>query len=454
MIRRLTLIAVCVATGASHPPLAGAADDPLPPGAALRLGDTRFLVGGPVERLEFSPDAKHLTAWAVPAGSREARLKTTWDAATWQPVRTTDDVQLVGAVVRWQPTSIPDSTRGVVVTLEGVAVVRDFETGKDVVRLTGHYSRVTAVAVSADGKRIATGAADGLVRVWDTATFRPLTEPKGHSAAVRRVEVSADGRTALTAGLDGTVRLWDLANGRELRAFPASGGVGAFSPDGAAVRLRDGERVVTRDLVTGLEIVPRSEPRGDPWLIPQWLLGQSGLCAAVSPDGRTVVVGRRSGEVELYEVVSCQVRRRLPGHAGGCFDATFTSGGRRLLTAGGDHSALVWGVRVQDVPLTAELRRETNAAKLWDRMTDGNAEAAYAAMARLAADPVAAVRMARLRLRAGLLSDPVAEVRAGELLEAIDTADSRAFLAELASGDPTATRTREARGALTRLRVK
>src|SRR5439155_6561386 len=167
MSRRLILIAALLATGGLHPRLATAADDPLPPGAALRLGDTRFLAGGPVERLEFSPDARHLTAWAVPAGSRDARLKTTWDAATWQPVRTTEDVQLVGAVVRWQPTSIPDSTRGVVVNLDGVAVVRDFETGKDVVRLTGHYSRVTAVAVSADGKRIATGAADGLVRVWD-----------------------------------------------------------------------------------------------------------------------------------------------------------------------------------------------------------------------------------------------------------------------------------------------
>src|SRR5581483_4106339 len=111
------------------------------------------------------------------------------------------------------------------------------------------------------------------------------------------------------------------------------------------------------------------------------------------------------GGVELVEVATGRVRRRLAGHPGGCFDLTFTPDGRRLLSAGADHSALVWGVRVQDVPLSAELRRETNAARLWDQMTDADAAAAYAAMGRLAADPAAAVRMARLRLRPGLLSD-------------------------------------------------
>jgi WD40 repeat protein len=448
MDRRLLLIVACLVAGGSHPRLA--ADD-LPPGASLRLGDARFLAGGAVERLEFSADARTLTAWTAPAGPRDSRWKTAWDSVAWQPVRTADDVQLAGAVVRFQPTSIPNTTHGVVVGPDGGAVVRDFATGNDVVRLNGHHSRVTAVAVSPDGKRIATASADGLVRVWDAETFRPITSPKGHTAAVRRVEVSADGRTALTAAPDGTVRLWDLGTGRELRAFAATDCAAAFTADGAAVRLRDGERIATRDLVTGLEVVSKVEPRGDPFLMSRWLLGQLGKCVAVSPDGRTLVVGRRSGEVQLYETVTGQPRRWL-GHAGGCFDLAFTPDGRRLLTAGGDHSALVWGVRVQDVPLPEALKRETSAARLWEWMTDGNAGLAYAAMARLATDPAATVRMARLRLRPGLLAEPVAEVRAVELLEAIETAEARTLLKELAAGDPGATRTREARAAGQRLK--
>ncbi|MBY0513536.1 MAG: hypothetical protein K2P78_06450 [Gemmataceae bacterium] len=447
MERRLRLVASVLVIGSLAP---GLAADDLPPGAVLRLGDARFLAGGPVERLEFAADGRGLTAWTVPASPRDPRWKTTWDAVAWEPVRTRDDVQLAGAVVRFQPTSIPNTTHAVVVGPDGVAVVRDFATGRDVVRLNGHHTRVTAVAVSPDGKRVATASADGLVRVWDGETFRPLTSPKGHTAAVRRVEVSADGRTALTASPDGTVRVWDLGTGRELRAFAGTDCAAAFTADGTAVRVRDGERVSARDLVTGLEVLSRVEPRADPTLLPRWLVGTWGKCLAVSPDGRTVAVGRRSGEVQLYEAVTGQPRRWL-GHPGGCFDLTFTPDARRLVTAGGDHSALVWGVRVQDVPLPEELRRETSASKLWDWLTGRDAGLAYAAMARLATDPAAAVRMARLRL--GLPIGPVAEVRAVELLEAVGTAEARAYLAELAGGDPREVCTREARVACARLKI-
>ena len=168
MLRRVVLLVVLVPTVAT-------ADEPLPPGAVARLGDTRFLASGLVERLDFSADGKHLTAFA-------RRTPTTWNLITWQPTRTTDDVFRTTAVVRVKPNSLPDSSRGVVIGDDGVAVVRDFETGKDVARLTGHFSKVTATVVSPDGKRIATGSADGLVRVWDSTTLRHWSNRAGTAA--------------------------------------------------------------------------------------------------------------------------------------------------------------------------------------------------------------------------------------------------------------------------------
>lgn len=436
----ISLVAVAMGTAALR------ADEPLPPGALLRLGDTRFLAGGAVARLEFSADGRQLTAWAG-----AAQAKTVWDTSTWEPFRVRDDVTQTGAVARFQPTSIPDSTRGVVIGEDGVAVIHDYRSGKDVVRLTGHHARASAVTVSPDGKRIATGSADGLVRVWDAETYRPVTTPTGHAAAVVHVEVSPDGRTALTTGRDGAARLWDLSNGRELRAFAAPDGIASFTRDGAAVRLRDGDRLVTRDVVTGLQILRSDAPMVDPFAFPKWLAGYAGLRAVVSTDGRCALVARPSGAVDVIELASGQVRRRLV-HPGGCFDLCFTPDGRRLLSAGGDHSALVWGMRLQDVPLAADLKRETNALKLWERVCSADADVAYRAMARLAADPTAAVKIARMRLKTWTAADPVAETRAVELLEALDTADSRAFLKELAAGDPDATRTREAAAALSRAR--
>ena len=44
--------------------------DDLPPGAAMRLGDSRFRAGGEVNELHFSPDGTELTSRVTIAGNR------------------------------------------------------------------------------------------------------------------------------------------------------------------------------------------------------------------------------------------------------------------------------------------------------------------------------------------------------------------------------------------------
>src|SRR5437763_495700 len=81
------------------------AEDTLPPGAVARLGDTRFLAGGSVERLDFSADGTHLTAVTK---TPDLARRTTWNTKTWQPARAAEEVQQVGAIVRLKPNSFPD----------------------------------------------------------------------------------------------------------------------------------------------------------------------------------------------------------------------------------------------------------------------------------------------------------------------------------------------------------
>ncbi|MBN9523601.1 hypothetical protein J0H58_34670 [bacterium] len=399
----------------------------LPPGAVRRLGEARFRAGGAVAELVFSADGSELVSHVPgPDGDRV----TVWDAATGERLRTGVPPRTAGARVRWGASAVPGTDLGVVIGLDGTAVVRDFAAKQDRAKLSGHAARVTAVAASPDGRRLATASADGLIRTWDARTFRPLSTPSGHLGPVRSVEVSPDGRLALTVGADRSARVWDVATGREVRAYPLDeGGAATFTPDGAAVKLRTAERVLTRDLLTGLETARYDLPHVDLFTGPRLL---TGACLALSPDGRVLALGRAGGEVELIETATLGVRRRLTGAGPRCRDAAFTPDGTRLLTAGPGDGVLVWPVRVRDVPLTTELKRETSAAKLWDRLASPDAETAYAAMARLAADPVAAARMARLRL--GAPADVLTATRGVELLEALNTPDARGLLRDLADG--------------------
>lgn len=103
--------------------------------------------------------------------------------------------------------------------------------------LTGRSAEVGAVAVSPDGRMLATGSADKTVRLWDIVTRSPLGSPlTGHRKTITFIVFSPDSRMLATAGGDHTVRLWDVTTHRQLGdPLPAPGDVRpavACTPDG------------------------------------------------------------------------------------------------------------------------------------------------------------------------------------------------------------------------------
>ena len=74
---------------------------------------------------------------------------------------------------------------------------------------------VNALAFTSDGKTLATGGADQVIRLWDVKEGREKSPTAGHHGRVYAAAVAPDGRTVATVGGDATIRLWDRATGRE-----------------------------------------------------------------------------------------------------------------------------------------------------------------------------------------------------------------------------------------------
>jgi WD40 repeat protein/mono/diheme cytochrome c family protein len=80
----------------------------------------------------------------------------------------------------------------------------------------GHLDAAYALAVSPDGKWIATGAYDQKIRLWDTATGKEVALLKGHNGAVNGLSFRPDGKVLASASADRTVKLWSIPKGLRL----------------------------------------------------------------------------------------------------------------------------------------------------------------------------------------------------------------------------------------------
>jgi WD40 repeat protein len=97
---------------------------------------------------------------------------------------------------------------------------------------------VGCMAFAPDGKTLATGSFDGMIRLWDAVTGQKLREMEGHTAAVYSLAFSADGRNLASGSFDKSVRLWEAFSGKTIKAWHGHAGpVGAVSitPNGRVV---------------------------------------------------------------------------------------------------------------------------------------------------------------------------------------------------------------------------
>ncbi|MEQ6119981.1 caspase family protein [Reichenbachiella sp. MALMAid0571] len=96
--------------------------------------------------------------------------------------------------------------------------VVDLQLGKISHTLKGHNNIINDLAISADGKWLATASADQTLGLWDISTIASSSSItargflKGHSGIIQSVDINQNGSRIVSGGTDGIVKAWNTAD--------------------------------------------------------------------------------------------------------------------------------------------------------------------------------------------------------------------------------------------------
>jgi WD40 repeat protein len=244
----------------------------------------------------------------------------------------------------------PDGKRLILCSQDDAVLVRDTEK-KSTTELRGNLSGVNAVAVSPDGRQIASAGWDGTVCVWRTPRQGRADKPvvlRGHGQRVACVAFSPDGRLLASGGDDGQVRLWAAGVNPEYTilgdAFVEASGL-AFRPDGRQLAVATWHLRLTdpRTRVSSGE-VRLFDPAGGANQTPITLHGHDGHVTAIaySADGKLLASGGEDGNVLLWSPDRGVHLRTLDGPKSAVHGLVFV--GDQLASAGEDGKLRLWNI--------------------------------------------------------------------------------------------------------------
>jgi WD40 repeat protein/tRNA A-37 threonylcarbamoyl transferase component Bud32 len=176
----------------------------------------------------------------------------------------------------------------------------------------------------------------GYVRLHRTIDGEPLGDDFGKLVGgVNAVTFDREGRRLALAGLE-RIEIWEVETRHMVRAIPVQPNTKwvyciAFSTDGKLLASGGWDKTIKLwDLATGAEV--------------QTIQGHRGFVEqiAFSPDGRQLASVSEDRSVRLWELATGREQAAFHGHSGSVFALAFHPDGRRILSGGLDGTIKVW----------------------------------------------------------------------------------------------------------------
>ena len=256
-----------------------------------------------VTQVRFSPDGRHLAAIYDDGRIVVRELRTGRTLAAWQAHAGS------GRALAY----LPGGARLVSVGQDGLLRTWDDATGTQVgeVRmgeaLADDVPGPGQIAVSHDGRWIATGDPHGRIRLFAADGLRPLRDLRGHDEEIRGLAFHPNDEVLASISGDQTLRLWDPSTGALTRETAGQESEFVHDADLNGITFSpDGSRIVTGSFSGPVRLWAAEELR----LLAT--LGQEHWVTEVhfSPDGTRLLTPLTNGTVRIWD--SVPLRHRVP----------------------------------------------------------------------------------------------------------------------------------------------
>ncbi|MBN3888206.1 MAG: protein kinase [Nostoc sp. JL31] len=217
-------------------------------------------------------------------------------------------------------------------------------TGKLIASLNGHFQQVNVVVISPDGKLLVSASDDNTIKIWNLATRKQIRTLIGHSDSVHALAISADSETLVTGSDDNTIKIWDLATGEQIRTLAGHTfwvRSVAISPNG--VILASGSFDKTIKIWNLAKGYPIRTLEGN---------SQTVTTVAISPNGKTLASGSRDRTIKLWNLATGRELRTLAGHGNTVTTVAFSADGKIVASGSRDRTIKLWNTATGEEILT------------------------------------------------------------------------------------------------------